>query len=321
MWYARETVRTRPLTRFDEIVMDTNPDATTRFLDPATLEGLGNMHIRARSLVEGIIAGLHRSPHRGGSVEFAEYAEYAPGHEIRHIDWKVFAKSDKYYVKQYEDETNLRVYLLLDGSGSMNFQGEDAPMTKARYCSFLAATFAYLFLRQGDAVGAMTFDEEVRNYLPASTKSSHLDDLFYLLDDLPSDRGTSLAKALDLIAERARSRSLIMVFSDLLDANEQALDLLRVLRSRRFEVALFHTLDRAELDLPYEGLTNFEGLEGEGLLLADPDDLRDQYQALFGEHLSRIKTQCEQGDIEYVRFTTDEPLEEVALRFLRGRIG
>ena len=214
-----------------------------RYLDPGTLEQLGNMHIRARALVEGIIAGLHRSPHRGGSVEFAEYIEYAPGHEIRHIDWKVYAKSDKYYVKQFEDETNLRAYLVLDGSGSMDFAGEDAPMTKLRYVAFLAATFAYLFLRQGDAVGALGFDEEVQQYLPASARKSHLEDLFYMLDNLPSRRGTSLQGALRTIAERARGRSLIMLFSDMLDADEEVTNFLRVLRSRRYEVAVFHAVD------------------------------------------------------------------------------
>ncbi len=291
----------------------------TDYLDPATLEALGNMHIRANQLVEGIIAGLHRSPHRGGSVEFAEYIEYTPGQEIRHIDWKVYAKSDKYYVKQFEDETNLRAYLLLDGSGSMDYQSEDAPLTKLRYCSFLAATFAYLFLRQGDAVGALSFDEEVRQYLPASSKSSHLEDLFYMLDHLPSEKGTSLDVALRTIAERARGRSLVMLFSDMLDANEEVIDFLRVLRSRRFEVAVFHAVDPAEIELPFEGLTMFEGMEGDGELLADPDDLRDRYQQLMREHLANVKAQCEQGDIEYFRFMTTDPVEEVALRFLRPR--
>lgn len=299
--------------------MNTTSTSNEGYLDPATLEQLGNMHIRARQLVEGIIAGLHRSPHRGGSVEFAEYIEYAPGHEIRHIDWKVFAKSDKYYVKQYEDETNLRAYLLLDGSGSMDFASEDADLTKLRYASFLAATFAYLFMRQGDAVGALSFDSEVRQYLPASAKTSHLDDLFFLLDELPSREGTAIESALRTIAERAKGRSLVMLFSDLLDIDKEVLNFLRVLRSRRFEVAVFHVIDPAELELPYEGLTLFEGLEGDGELLVDPDDLRDRYMEMMRTHLDEIERQCQEGDVEYIRFTTAEPIEEVALRFLRPR--
>ena len=300
--------------------MTTSEIHDSGYLDPAVLEKLGNMHIRAQQLVEGIIAGLHRSPHRGGSVEFAEYIEYAPGHEIRHIDWKVFAKSDRYVVKQFEDETNLRAYMLLDGSGSMDFKGEEAGLTKSRYGAFLAATFAYFFMRQGDAVGALSFDDEVRQFLPASAKTSHLDDLFYLLDHLQTRQGTRLDAALKTIAERARSRSLVMLFSDMLDANEEVMNLLRVLRQRRFEVAIFHVMDPAELELPYEGLTLFEGLEGEGELLADADDLRERYTQMMREHIEGIKRQCEEGDMEYVRFLTTRPIEEVVLEFLRPRM-
>ena len=292
----------------------------TRYLDLNTLEELGPMSIRARSLADGIIAGLHRSPHKGGSVEFAEYKEYAPGQEIRHIDWKVYAKSDRLVVKQFEDETNLRVYLLMDGSGSMDYQSEEAPLSKLRYSAFLAATLAYLFLRQGDAVGALAFDEAVRQYLPASTRSSHLEDLFYLFDHLKSSNRTRVEAALRAIAERAKPRSLIAIFSDMLDASEEVLDVLKVLRSRKFEVALFHLIDPAELTLPFEGLTQFEGLEGEGDLIVDPDDLRERYIEMITLHIETIRAQCDEGDIEYVRCPTDEPIERAAMRFLRGRI-
>jgi uncharacterized protein (DUF58 family) len=289
------------------------------FLDPRTLEALGDLGVRARALVQGIIAGLHRSPHRGGSVEFAEYIEYAPGHEIRHIDWKVYAKSDKYYVKQFEDETNLRAYMVLDGSGSMNFTGEGAAMSKQAYAATLAATFAYLLIRQGDAVGALTFDDGAQNFLPASARTAHLDDLFFLLECLAGDGRTDIAGALRSVAERARPRSLLMIFSDMLGADEETMNVMRVLRSRRYDVALFHVVDPAELDLPFEGMTLFEGMEGEGELLVDPDDLRERYLALIREHLAFVKRQCEEGDIEYVRFVTNEPVEQVALRFLRAR--
>ena len=291
-----------------------------RYLDPRTLEGLGSMHIRALALVEGIIAGLHRSPHRGGSVEFSEYTEYSPGQELRHIDWRVYAKSDKYYVKQFEDETNLRAYLVLDGSGSMDFQSEEAPLSKVRYASFLAATLGYLFIRQGDAVGAMTFDEDVRQFLPPSARTSHLDDLFSLLDALPARRSTALDVALHTIAERAKGRSLVLIFSDMLDANDDILGLLHVLRSRRLDVALFHIIDPAELSLPYEGLTLFEGLEDEGELLVDPNDLRARYKELMQAQLDRIERVCQEGDIELVRCLTHEPIEDAALRFLRRRM-
>lgn len=290
-----------------------------RYLDPAVLEQLGSMQVKAKTLVEGIIAGMHRSPHRGGSVEFSEYIEYSPGHEIRHIDWRVYGKSDKYYVKQFQDETNLLNYLVMDGSGSMAFQGEEAPMTKLRYASILAATLGYLFIRQGDAVGMFANDIDRLKYLPAASKQSHIDDLFYVLDNLPGEGTMNLNGILRSVAERAKSRSLVMLFSDMLDATEETLTLLEVLKRRRYDVIVFHVIDPAEMSLPYEGLTIFEGMEGDGDLLADPDDLREQYLEMFRNHLAMVKRRCEASHIEYVRFATTEPIESVALRFLQGR--
>jgi uncharacterized protein (DUF58 family) len=290
-----------------------------KFLDPKVLEQLGNMQIRAQTLVEGIISGMHRSPHRGGSIEFAEYIEYSPGHEIRHIDWKVYGKSDKYYVKQYQDETNLRAYLVLDGSGSMNFASDEAEITKLRYASFLAATLAYLFLRQGDAVGAITVDDARQTFIKASSKSTHMDDIFHLLEHLPGDGQTSLEDALQGIAERARPRSLILVFSDLLDVSDDALTLLRVMRKRNYEMALFHVVDPAEVTLPYEGMTLFEDLETPDELLVDPDDLREAYLQAIHDHFERVEGACAESNIPYFRFLTNEPIEQVVLDYLRRR--
>lgn len=290
-----------------------------RYLDPSVLEQLGNMQIRTRMLVKGILAGMHRSPHRGGSVEFSEYIEYSPGHEIRHIDWRVFGKSDKYYVKQFQDETNLLAYLVVDGSGSMAFQGEEAPLTKLRYVSILAATLGYLFVRQGDAVGMFSNEHGDLKFLPAASRRTHLDDLFHVLDDLPAKGKLQLGKMLRTVAERAKPRSLVMLFSDMLDADEDTLTLLSVLKRRRYDVVVFHCIDPAELTLPFEGLTNFVGMEDDGELLADPDDLREQYLEMMNKHLDRVRQHCEANHIEYVRFATTEPIESVALRFLRGR--
>lgn len=277
------------------------------------------MHVRARMLVQGIIAGMHRSPHRGGSVEFAEYIEYSPGHEIRHIDWRVYGKSDKYYVKQFQDETNLLTYLVVDGSGSMAFQGEEAPLSKLRYVSILAATLGYMLQRQGDAVGMLTNDRGELKFLPAASKQSHLDDLFFMLDNLPAKGELGLARLLRTVAERARPRSVVMLFSDMLDLDDEALTLLSVLKRRRYDLVVFHCVDPAELTLPYEGLTQFVGMEDDGELLADPDDLRERYIEAMRAHLERLRRHCEANQIEYVRFSTAEPIEAVALRFLRGR--
>ncbi len=288
-----------------------------QYLDPAVLQELGNLKVRARQLAEGVIAGLHRSPHRGGSVEFSEYIEYSPGQELRHVDWKVYGKSDKYYIKQYEDETNLQSYLLVDGSGSMNFQGENAPWKKLDYATHLAATIAYLLIRQGDAVGAMGFADTTGAFLPAAARTRHLDDIFYLLESLDGEGTTALDESLHTIAERARRRSLVLIFSDLLDATDRTFERLRVLRSRRFDVCLFHILDEAEWDLPYEGLTLFEGLERDGELLVDPDDIRERYRQAIRGHCAAIQETCERANITYLRTFTSTPLEKVCQNFLR----
>jgi uncharacterized protein (DUF58 family) len=289
------------------------------YLDPALLDELGPIQVKARTLVEGILAGMHRSPHHGGSVEFAEYVEYSPGHEIRHIDWKVYAKTDKYYVKQYEDETNLRAYMVVDGSGSMDFQSEQAPISKLDYVSYVAAAFSHLLLRQGDAVGALSFNADRRQFLPASARKNHLDDIFYLLDNQPAGGATGLDEALRTIAERANRRSVVFLMSDFLDADGEAMTLLKVLRHRRIDVAAFHVVDPAEVTLPYEGMMLFEGMEGEGELLVDADDLREAYTERIREHLAYVKRECEQSDVEYLRFPTTQPIEETCLTFLRGR--
>ncbi len=287
------------------------------YLDPATLVRLGGLMIRARSVVEGSIAGMHRSPHKGSSVEFAEYKEYTEGDEIKHIDWKAFARVDKYYVKQFEDETNLYAYLLLDGSGSMDFGTEE--ITKLEYARTLAASFAYFLLRQGDAVGALVFGEKPGLFLPPSSKTTHLDDVLRVLEQIPGEGGTDIAAALQAMAERVRRRSIMMIFSDMLDDAPRVMNLARVMRKRRQEVVIFHIIDPAELELPYEGLTIFEGLEGEEDLLVDPDDLREQYRLEMAKHVQGIEKACREGDMEYFRVMTTQPLEQVLTDFILGR--
>lgn len=289
-----------------------------KYLDPATLTQLGGLLIRARSLVEGAIAGMHRSPHKGSSVEFAEYKEYTPGDEIKHIDWKAFGRFDKYYVKQFEDETNLRAYLVLDGSGSMDFGSEG--ITKLEYARTLAASLAYLLLRQGDAVSAMIFDDKPGLFLPPSSKSSHLDDVLSVLERLPGQGRTDIAAALKSMAERVRRRGLMLLVSDMLDDAPRVMNIAKVMRKRRQEVAVFHILDPAEVELPYEGLTIFEGLEGEGDLLVDPDDVRDRYREEMRAHLKAVERECLEGDIEYFRVLTTQPIEKIIMDFIVGRI-
>jgi uncharacterized protein (DUF58 family) len=294
------------------------PSARANLLDPKLLQSLGNMRLRARAIVEGAIAGLHQSALKGGSVEFTEYKEYSPGDEIRHIDWRGFARTDRYYVKQFEEETNLRAYLLLDRSGSMDFGFEDA-VPKSTYAAYLGAALAYLFVRQGDAVGLLTFDEEPRLFLEASARHSHLDDVFKVLEQRPGRDRTDLAAALSTMAERGQRRSLVFVLSDLLDTKTEAMNMAKVLRRRKFEVVLFHLVDPAELTLPYEGLTLFLGLERDGELLVDPDDIRERYVEELARHFARIERDCREADIEYRRVLTAAPLDGVLLDFIYQR--
>lgn len=294
------------------------PGATRKFLDPRKLEALGSTQLRARSVVEGILAGMHRNPHRGSSVEFAEYKEYAPGDDIRHIDWRAYGRIDRYYVKQFEAETNVRGYMLLDSSGSMSFSFEGAP-TKLLYASTLLASLAHVLLRQGDAPGLLTFDDRPRNWLPPSSSRKQLEDICTVLDTAPGTGRTSIERALARVAERVFARSVVVLASDFLETGDDVLTLAQVLRRRGMEVVLFHVLDRAEWSLPFEGLTLFEGLEQDGELLVDPDDVRDAYQELFRQHTEELEETARRGDLEYFRTYTDEPVERVLLDFIRSR--
>ncbi|MBN1945205.1 MAG: DUF58 domain-containing protein [Bradymonadales bacterium] len=288
---------------------------STGLVDPGLLTSLGSLRVRAKQVVEGAIAGLHRSALTGVSVEFTEYKEYSAGDDIRHIDWKSFARTDRYFVKQFEDETNLRAYLLIDCSGSMLYGSEGGP-TKHTYAAHLAAALAYLFVHQGDAVGLLTFSKEPGGYLPPGSRQSHLEDLFSLLENSASGGGTDLSAALMTLAERARPRSLAFLLSDLLDTSPAAMNAAKVLRQRRFEVILFHLVDPAELTLPFEGLTLFTGLEGEGGLVVDPDDIRDQYKKEIQGYFASVERECHHSDIEYRRVSTAMPMESVLLDFL-----
>lgn len=294
--------------------------SATAYISPETLAAFGSTRLRARAVLEGVLAGLHRSPHRGASVEFAEYKEYAPGDEIRHVDWRAWGRTDRYYVKQYEDETNTRVFLLLDSSGSMEFASETWP-TKRLWASTLLATLAWLTLRQGDAPGLLVFRDAPGAWLAPSSRRAQLDDIFRILDGAVADGSTDSARALKQIAERTRFRSIVALVSDLLDPSHEMLRVARMLRRRGIEVVLFQVLDPAELDLPWEGLSRFEGLEGEGELLVDPDDIRSAYMERLGRHLAEIEEECRRGDIEYFRATTRQPVEEVLMGFLRSRLG
>ena len=287
------------------------------YLDPKLLSKFKDLRVLTTSVVEGVISGIHRSPFMGSSVEFAEFKEYTPGDDIRHIDWRAYGKSDKYYVKQFEDETNLLATLLLDESGSMGFGS--GPLTKIQYATYLASCLSYLFIRQGDSAGLMLYGEEPGAYLPPRAHTNQLDDLFSILDSVRLKGGTSLRNAFRHIAERIKQRSLLFVISDLLDLDEETMALARVLKTRsRLNITFFHILDREELTFPYEGLSQFKGLESEGKLLVDPEDIRNGYLKEFNSYLKFVKGETQKSQLSYFRAVTDQPLEQVLFRFLKG---
>ncbi len=292
------------------------------FVDPATIARLESLPVKARVIVEGALTGLHRSRHHGSSVEFAEHKEYSPGDEIRHIDWKAYGKLDRYYVKQFEQESQLTAYLVLDASGSMAYQGEG--LSKLEYASYVIASLAYLLIKQRDRVGlSICGDRSLEGFVPPRARPRHLHDLLAVIDDV-AGRGAGgdepASVALERVAELARRRrSLIVLASDLLEAEDGALMTLRRLRAQGHDVAVFHTLDPHELDFPFEGMTVFEALEDERKLLVNPSAVRRTYKKRMTEFLERARGSCMGAGVEYHLVRTDQPLEQTLLSFLTSR--
>jgi uncharacterized protein (DUF58 family) len=290
-----------------------------RFLQPETIARIARLEIVARNVVEGFLSGGHRSPYFGQSIEFAQHREYVPGDDIRRIDWKVWSKTDKYYIKQYEEETNLRTTLVVDVSESMQFG--TGPVSKAEYARQTAASLAYLLLKQSDAVGLVTFDETLRQRVEQSSKLNHLTALLAALDLEAPKQKTRLADVLFQVAEAYARRGLIVLISDLLADREGLFKGLKILRTRGHDVMLFHILDDAELDFPYTGTTKFEGLEAAGDLVCDPRSLREGYMAAMKTYLEQIHRFCAQHLIDYQTIRTSEHLSAVLAHYLSHRVG
>jgi uncharacterized protein (DUF58 family) len=291
-------------------------------LDAAALLRLSNLELRARTVVEGALSGLHRSPHHGSSVEFAEHKEYTAGDEIKHIDWKAYGKFDRYYIKRFEEETELRCYLVLDTSASMGY-GEPS---KLEYARLLSASIGYVLLRQQDQVGLISFGEQLSGYLPPRARGGHLGDLLTALEGATARGRTDLERALHHVSEVAQRRSLIVVLSDLLDPRPAAPTrrLLRSLRARRHDVVVFHLLHPDELHLPFEGPTRFQSMEDEKELIADPAEVRRAYLAEVEAFIEGYRRGLSEGDVEYHLVDTARPPAEPLLEFLndarrRGR--
>ncbi|MBX3438335.1 MAG: DUF58 domain-containing protein [Planctomycetaceae bacterium] len=299
--------------------MSNNPPAypPPSFIDPAALMQIRSLELRAKAVVEGFFAGLHRSPYHGFSVEFSEYRQYVPGDDPRYVDWRVLARSDRYYVKRFEDETNLRTHVLLDTSRSMTFGS--LPYTKADYAKTLAATLGYFLNTQRDAVGLVRFDERIEEFIPARYRTGHLRRIMLALEKPAEGKSTSLAQPLDEVAERVRKRGMLVLLSDMLAPLDELETKLSYFRARRHEVVLFQILDPAEMTLNFDEPTLFHDVESGREVYVDPALAREQYVARLTQHLNAVQASCDKLGIDAFRLTTDVPLETALGDFLRSR--
>jgi uncharacterized protein (DUF58 family) len=288
-----------------------------KYLDPLIVAKIDNMALRARLVVEGYLIGQHKSPYHGFSVEFAEHRAYGPGDEIRHIDWKLYGKTDRYYVKRYEEETNLRSYILLDTSQSMTY-GSGA-ITKLEYGSYLSAALTHLMLNQRDAMGLVLFDEKIRKFIPPRAAPSHANIIMGALDKIQSANDTQIRPTLDYMAERIKKRGLVILISDLLDDPDQVLIGLNHFRHNKQEMIVFHLLDRQELEFQFGNRTKFRDLETDETITTEPWHIRSAYRKLIEMHQRKYRLGCRNQRIDYVPLFTDQPLDLALNEYLNKR--
>ena len=302
----------------------------TDFLRPEVVARLRGIDLKARLVVEGFLAGLHRSPYKGFSVEFTENRPYMPGDELKRIDWKVYAKTDRFGIRQFEEETNLRAYLALDASGSMGYKSESAPaarpggrptaaLTKLEYGSCLAASLGYLLLHQKDSAGLVTFSDKLDRYVPPRSSKAHLNVLLHQLADLKPGGDTNISGTLHGLAERIKRRGLVVVISDLWDEPAAVLSALRHFRYRKHDVLVFHVLDPNERAFDFKGPVLLRDLETGKEITIDARVVRNEYQQSFDRFFSQFERGCREAGIDYHRVTTDMPFDRALLSYLERR--
>ena len=293
------------------------PQAATRFILPHVLARLSGLELLARAVVEGFIAGLHRSPYKGFSIDFMQYRPYVPGDDLRRIDWKVYARTDRYLVKEFEGETNTRVHLVLDTSRSMGYRSDGS--TKLDYACYLVASLAYLALRQRDAAGLVCFDEDILESLSPRSSKGHLHTLLTRLENLSPGAATSFDKPLHAIAEQQRRRGFMVIVSDLLSDADELIDALRHFRFCGHEVLIFHVLDPQEVAFDFEDIMQIRDLETGTKLLIEGRSARAMYRKNFERFQQRIQRACGLLGIDYTLITTDRPLDEALFQYLSAR--
>jgi len=294
-------------------------ETSSSIFDPAALAQLQGLELRAHRVVEGYVTGVHRSPYHGFSIEFSQHREYTPGDDLRYVDWKAFGRSDKFYLKQFEEETNLICYLLVDGSESMAYQSAGAPMSKLEYARTVAASLACLVLFQQDSVGLVTFDQQLRDLARPSSNPSHLKQLTSLLEQLHPRQRTDTGSVFHDLAERFKRRGIVVILSDLLDNVDSMLAGLRHFSYRRHEVIVMHILDPAELEFPFQQPTLLLGMEDLPDVMTEPKSLRRAYLKELNGYLKRLSAGCRTQQADYVLMRTDQSLDLALTSYLAAR--
>jgi uncharacterized protein (DUF58 family) len=294
------------------------PQTGYRFLEPQALARMENLSVVARGVVEGFISGLHSSPYKGFSAEFAEHREYTAGDDPRHLDYRMLGRTDRLYVKQYEEETNMRVQILLDASGSMGYSHEDR-LSKLEYGSYLTAILAYLMTRQQDSVGLTTFDTQIRLDMPARSSPRHFNEMMQQLEAVRPGGETDIAETLHRLANRFKRRCLIVLVSDLYDEPEEVIRALHHFRHRRHEVIVFHVLDKAEIDFPFRDVIAFHDLETDQRIQVDPAYVRQPYLDQIGAFIEGYRRACAEAQIDYVATDTSVPYDFMLARYIAKR--
>lgn len=287
------------------------------FLDPTVLAGLDNLELRARVVVEGFLSGLHRSPHRGFSVEFNDYRHYYRGDDMRHIDWKLYARSEKFYIKQYEDETNVRCMVVLDTSASMSYAS--GPVSKLDYGITLASALAYFINRQRDAVGLITYDEAVSEYIPAKCRQPHLMRILRTLAQVKVGKKTDAVKPLTDLAASLNKKSMVVLITDMLDDEDRLIKTLQNLRGMGNDVIVFHIMDDAELNFTFNEASEFIDMESGETFITTPQAIRKAYLANLNEFLTFCKKQCQRSGVDYCLMNTAQPLDEALSAYMSKR--
>lgn len=279
-----------------------------KYFDPQTLAKIRSIGLRARYLVEGYVTGMHRSPHQGRSIEFSQHREYVPGDDLRQVDWKVYGRTDKFYLKQYEAETNLICHILLDGSESMSYKGPASSLSKLEYAQLIAVSFAYLVLSQQDAVGITLLADQVLQQLTPSNSPAQLNNVIGVLESPTPTRATTLEPALKDAASRLKSRGVVVLISDFLDDANKILQGLQHLRYQRHDILMVHVLDEAEVNFPFDQPSRFVGLEGWEPIVADPQGLRAAYKKEVEAHIKKLREGARSLEIDYQLMLTNQPL-------------